>query len=87
MVAVQALGYLAEDDERLSRFVALSGVELTEIRSAAAQPGFLAGVLDHIASDESLLVAFADHLGIAPAEVSKAHAELTGGPAPDQQKW
>lgn len=78
-IAVQALAYLAGDEERQARFLALSGLEATDIRVAATQPGFLPGVLDHIASDETLLTAFADELGIPPAEVSKAHAELTGG--------
>ena len=78
-IAIQALGYLAEDDERLGRFLALSGLDAGEIRAAATQPGFLAGVLDHVAGDETLLVAFAEHLGIAPTEVGRAHAELTGG--------
>ena len=78
-IAIQALGYLAGDPERLGRFLALSGLEGTDIRAAAAQPGFLAGVLDHVAGDEALLTAFAGEAGIGPAEVARAHAELTGG--------
>jgi hypothetical protein len=78
-IAIQALAYLAGDAERLTRFLALSGLDVGEIRTAATQPGFLAGVLDHIASDETLLTAFAADAGIGPAEVGRAHAELTGG--------
>jgi hypothetical protein len=78
-IAIQALAYLAGEPERLGRFLALSGLEATDIRAAAAQPGFLAGVLDHIAGDEVLLTAFASEAGIGPAEVARAHAELTGG--------
>jgi hypothetical protein len=78
-IAVQALAYLASDPDRLGRFLALSGLDVAEIRAAAAQPGFLAGVLDHIAGDEALLTAFAEDLGIAPAEVGKAHTELASG--------
>ena len=38
------------------------------IRDAAREPDFLAGVLEHMLGDESLLIAFADSAGIDPAE-------------------
>ena len=78
-LAIQALSYLAEEPERLSRFMALSGLESVDIRAAAAEPGFLAGVLDHIVSDERLLTDFASVAGLTPPEVERAHAALTGG--------
>ena len=78
-LAVQALGFLAEDDERLSGFLSLSGIDPAEVRAVAGQAGFLAGVLDHVMSDEALLVAFADQTGLAPTEIAKAHSALTGG--------
>ena len=78
-VAVQALGFLVEDGDRLSRFLALSGLNPSEIRAAASEPGFLAGVLDHIVSDDRLLIAFAEQSGLAPAEIEGSHAALTGG--------
>lgn len=77
-VAVEALGFLAADSERLSRFVELCGLDPSNLRAAAAQPGFLAGVLDHIASDESLLVTFAANAGKNPEEVARACALLSG---------
>ncbi len=78
-VAVQALGFLAQDGERLERFVALSGLNASEIRAAAGEPGFLVGVLDHIVSDDRVLMAFAEHSGLAPEEIEKAHSALSGG--------
>ncbi len=77
-VAVEALGFLAVDPERFSRFVELSGLEPSNLRAAASQPGFLAGVLDHLGSDESLLVAFAANTGRNPMEVAAACALLGG---------
>ncbi len=79
-LAVQALGFLAEDPERLGRFLALSGIGPERIRVAAAEPGFLAGVLDHVAADESLLLAFAAHAGIDPADMEGARGALAGRP-------
>jgi len=77
-LAIQALAFLGEEPERLGRFLALTGIGPGDIRSAAQEPGFLAGVLDHIAGDQALLAAFAAHAGIAPADVDKARRALAG---------
>ena len=77
-LAIQALAFLAEQPERLSRFLALTGIEPDQIRAAAREPGFFAGVLEHMLSDESLLIAFADSAGINPAEIARARAALGG---------
>ncbi len=49
--------FLATDPERLGRFLAITGIGPEAIRTAAADPQFLAGVLDHVVSDEPLLLA------------------------------
>ena len=54
-LAVQALAFLAQDPERLGVFLGLTGIGPDGIRKAAADPAFLAGVLDHVATDERLL--------------------------------
>jgi hypothetical protein len=79
-IAVQALGFIAADAERLGRFLAESGIGPEAIRKAARDPSFLAGVLDHIAADEKLLLAFAAEAGLKPEQVMRAHAGLSGGP-------
>jgi Protein of unknown function (DUF3572) len=71
-LALGALSFLVADEERLSRFVYLSGLTVDNLREAAAEPGFLAGVLDHLAGDESLLLAFAANCSLDPAEVTRA---------------
>ena len=63
MLAVQALAFIADDDGRLSGFVASTGIAMQSIRDAAREPNFLAGVLEHILADENLLIAFAEHAG------------------------
>ena len=77
-IAIQALNYLATEPERLSRFLALSGLDPGSIRSAAAESGFLAGVLAHLGEDEALLVAFAAEAGVTPVEVDRARRLLAG---------
>ena len=78
-LAVQALGFLAGDPERLARFLALTGIGPDRIRAAAASPGFLAGVLDHVASEDALVTAFAAEAGIKPEEVERARRILASG--------
>jgi hypothetical protein len=78
MLAIQALGFIAEEPERLNRFLGVTGIPLAEIRAAASQPGFLAGVLEHMLGDESLLIAFAASAGIDPAGIAHAHRALGG---------
>jgi hypothetical protein len=77
-LAIAALGYLAGEPEHLERFLALTGISPGEIRTAAGQPGFLAGVLDYVAGNESLLRAVAGHAGVAPEELDKARQALSG---------
>ena len=76
MLAIQALAFMAADPERLELFLATTGIAASEIRTAAREPGFLAGVLEHMLGDESLLVAFADGAGLDPAEIARAHNVL-----------
>ncbi len=78
MLAIQALGFIAEDPERLAGFFASTGIPAEEIRAAAREPGFLAGVLEHMLGNESLLIAVALSAGIDPAEVARARSALGG---------
>ena len=78
-LAIQALNFLATEPQRLSRFLALSGLAPESIRAAAAESGFLAGVLAHLGQDASLLVAFAAEAGVKPADVDRARRLLAGG--------
>jgi hypothetical protein len=79
-VAIQALSFLAADPARLGRFLAATGIGPAEIRAAARQPSFLAGVLDHLADDESAMLAFAQETGHPPELVARARAVLSGPP-------
>jgi hypothetical protein len=77
-LAVQALTYLAGDPDRLGRFLAVSGLGADQVRLAAGEPGFLAGVLEYVSSEESLLLDFAEDVQIDPVEVGRAQTLLSG---------
>ncbi len=82
--AIAALAFLAADPDRLARFLSVTGLGPHSLRQAAAQPGFLASVLDYLAADEPLLVAFAADQGIAPENILLARNSL-GGPPPSPE--
>lgn len=75
-VAVQVLGWLARDDAQLERFLSVTGIEPSEIRIAAGQPGFLLAVLEHVCDDQSFLLALAANSGIAPESIEAARQRL-----------
>jgi hypothetical protein len=79
-LAIQALGFIAEEPERLGAFLAATGIGPQDIRKAAREAAFLAGVLDHMLGSESLLMAFADSAGIDPAHIARARRALGGKP-------
>ena len=78
MLAIQALGFIAAEPERLEAFLGATGLTLERLRESATQPDFLAGVLEHMLADESLLLAFADSAAIDPAAVARARNALGG---------
>ena len=78
-LAIAALRFIAEEPERLRIFLSLTGIDPQAIRAAAREPGFLLGVLDHLAGNESLLLAFARESEIDPEDVRVARTVLAGG--------
>jgi hypothetical protein len=78
-IALQGLAFLAEEPGRLQRFVSVTGLDIAELRARADAPDLLAAVLEHLASDESLLLVFAASRGIAPEAVAPAIARLQAG--------
>ncbi len=78
-IAVEALGFIAADPELLPRFLAITGIEAASIRRAAAEPGFLAGVLQFVLAHEPTLLRFAGQAGLPPASVAEAHRHLPQG--------
>ena len=77
-IAIQAIAHLATDEDRLNRFLALTGLDPDGLRAAAGQPGFLASILDHLAGYEPDLLAFATEAGIPPERVAAARLVLSG---------
>jgi hypothetical protein len=77
-IAAQALAFLAGDRARFTRFLALTGIELDEVRANASSPELLAAVLAHLTVDEPLLLTFAAEAHLAPEAIAPALAILQG---------
>ena len=75
-LAVDALGFLAEDAETLGRFLTATGLGPETLRAAAAEPGFLAAVLEHLMGDETLLLVFAERRRVRPTMIAAARHAL-----------
>jgi len=81
-IAISALTFLAGDEQRLGRFLALTGLGPAELKAQAHTPRLLAAVLDHVLQDENLLLVFATSSRIAPELITPAQqllAERAGG--------
>ena len=75
-LALAAFEFLAGDGARIARFFDMTGITIETIRTAAQEPRFFAGVLDHVISDETLLLAFSRESGIDPNEIVAARGIL-----------
>jgi len=75
-VAIEALSFVAGDPVIFNRFLRLTGLELENLRAAASEPAFLAGVLDFLLSDERLVLAFSDQSAIDPSVIADARRRL-----------
>ena len=79
-IAIAALSYLSGDCDRFDRFLGMTGLSVEDLRQAAGESGFLAGVLAYLMADESLLLAFAaDHDLDAEAITYAYHALADAG--------
>jgi hypothetical protein len=76
IVAIQALSFVAGDPERLGAFLAETGIGPETLRSAAADPHFLASVLDFVLRDDTTVKAFAAASELDPATIAAAREVL-----------
>lgn len=77
-IAVAILGWLANEPDMLSRFLALSGLGPQDLRGAMQDAGFHAGLLDFVMQHEPSLVAFCEASGYKPEQVAHAWNRVSG---------
>lgn len=79
VLALQALAWLAGNEELLPVFLAASGADLADLRARVADPVFLIAVLDFILSEDAWVVALCNDLAIPYDALDRARQSLPGG--------
>ena len=75
-VALSALGWTLSDEARAQRLLALTGLDPVALRERLGEPGLLASVLAFLEAHEPDLIAAAQALSVAPAELVAARRRL-----------
>ncbi len=78
-IALNALSFLIGNETRLERFMSLSGMDPGALKDNASDPVFLAGILDYLLQDETLIYMFAEEYKLSPALPATALRTLAGG--------
>ncbi|HEX4160643.1 MAG TPA: DUF3572 domain-containing protein [Rhizomicrobium sp.] len=78
LLALRALGFLAETPDNLARFLSLSGATPADLRAHAEDPQFLGGVLDFLLGDDDMVRHFCAVETIDPQTVHLARHRLSG---------
>lgn len=78
-IALEALGWLAGNDELLPVFLGATGASETDLRTGASDPAFLGSVLDFLTMDDAWVIAFCDSAGFDYSLPLQARQALPGG--------
>ncbi|MDR5652022.1 DUF3572 domain-containing protein [Ruixingdingia sedimenti] len=81
VVGLQALGWLAGQEDLLGIFLGSTGAAPGDLRARAQEAEFLASVLDFLLMDDGWVIAFCDAAGLPYAAPMQARAALPGGAA------
>ncbi len=77
-IALKTLTFLVRDEQRLKALQEATGIDLATLRTHAAERSMQVAVLDHVLSDESLLLMFAEDEGLDPNLPRLARMKLSG---------
>jgi len=78
-LALRALAWLVGNDALLPVFLGSTGAGEDELRARAAEPEFLAAVLDFLMMDDAWVVGFCDATDTPYDHPMQARAALPGG--------
>lgn len=75
-LALAALGWTLSDEARAQRLLALTGLDPAALRERIGEPGLLSSVLAFLEAHEPDLLAAAEALNVAPADLVAARTRL-----------
>lgn len=83
-IALQALGWLASDDDLCGTFLAASGASLDDMRQRATEPAFLASILGFLTMNDDWIISFCDSVSLSYDQPLRALYALPGA---EQVEW
>ena len=79
VLSLQALAWLAGEDDMLMAFLQATGADTGDLRARAIEPEFQIAVLDFLMTDDAWVIAFCDAHGFAYTDPAAARESLPGG--------
>ena len=76
MLALAALGWVLESEERAARFLDLTGLDPETLRAGLSDPMILSSVLEFLSNHEPDLIRAAEALAVSPEELVAAKDAL-----------
>lgn len=76
IIALQALGWVLQDEERAQRLLSLTGLDPRALRSGLEDPALLSALLGFLSNHEPDLIACAEAIGIQPEKLASAAHQL-----------
>lgn len=83
-LALQALAWLAGNDDLFPVFLGATGASASDIAADAGKPAFLGSVLDFVLTDDAWVTAFCDAASLSYDAPMLARMALPGG---EQINW
>ena len=80
--ALSILAWLAGNDELFPVFLGATGASTEDARARAAEPEFLASVVDFVLMDDAWVIDCAQAIGLPPEQIPQIRAALPGGNLP-----
>lgn len=77
--ALTMLSWLAGNEDVFNAFLSSTGATVADVTSKAAQPTFLASVVDYLMTEDALVIAWAEFTGRRPETILQIRAGLPGG--------
>ena len=84
MIGLQAMAWLAANDDLLPVFMGATGASEAAFRAGVQDPEFQASVLDFLMMDDAWVIAFCDSQNLSYESLARARAALPGG---EQLHW
>jgi Protein of unknown function (DUF3572) len=76
ILSIKAVEFLALEEQRLNRFLALTGIAPQELSAQISNSAFLGGVLDYLLNDETLLFEFCEFADVSADHPRAARLKL-----------